>query len=145
MASKSPTKATEHDLVASAYSRLARSGDAVLCMEVPTLGRAIDLVLYKNRTVTSVEFKLKNWKRALNQARDHRLVADYAYVCMPPKKNIPKAIEDNFRNAGVGLLFYSGTGKNPFMEIIPAPKSREVWAIARRRLIAYVKGCVRQK
>lgn len=145
MGSKLGIKTTEHDLVSSAYSRLARGGADVLCMEVPTLGRAIDLVLYRKRTLTSVEFKLKNWKRALNQARDHRLVADYAYVCMPAKKSVPKNLEECFRKAGVGLLFYSDKGKNPFVEIIPAPKSCEIWAVARKRLIEYVKGCVRQK
>lgn len=135
---------TEHDLVFDSYSRLSKRGESLVCMEVPTLGRAIDLVLYRGRALTSVEFKLSNWKRALKQACDHRLVADYAYVCMPSKR-VTSEIEHGFKNAGVGLLFYVGKGKSPFKEIIPAPKSPEVWNAARKRLVAYIKAQTRNK
>ena len=129
----------EYELVCDSYSRIIKEGDSLACMEAPTLGRAIDLVLYRGRSLTSIEFKLKDWKRALKQARDHRLVADYAYVCMP-SKSLTSEIEKGFKDAGVGLFFYVSKGKCPFKEVIPAPKSSEVWNAARKRLIAYIKA-----
>lgn len=146
MASRSPKKITEYALVQKTYERIhKRRAAGIVCVEVPTLGRAIDLVIYRRRILISVEFKLANWKRAIKQARDHRLVADYAYVCMPERKSITEELREKFSRAGVGLYFYSDAKSGPFKEVIPALKSNEIWLTAREKVLSYVKECGRKK
>jgi hypothetical protein len=107
--------------------------------EVPLLGRFVDLVYIKDGRVVTVEFKLRDWRRAIAQAKDHLLGADYAYVCMPERK-ISDKLRKELKKAGVGLIFYRKGTTWPFDEVIGAPRSQETWSVARALLVDYVNG-----
>lgn len=47
------------------------------------LGRAPDAIELIGPDLHSFEAKLKNWRKAVEQARDHQLVADYAWIVIP--------------------------------------------------------------
>jgi len=111
--------------------------DVKVVCNVPALGRCIDLAYLRGQSLFSVEFKLHNWRRAIRQARDHCLAADYAYVCMP-RRDVGERMLEAFRAAGVGLLFYCEEGDWPFEIIEKAPRSRETWAVARTKLGDYL-------
>jgi hypothetical protein len=102
--------------------------------EAPLLGRSIDLVFLKDDSIISVEFKLKNWRRALEQARDHQLGADFAYICLPRTISSP-SIYDEAESAGIGVMIYTEKGNWPFEILIPAKKSEFQWSVARRNLL----------
>jgi hypothetical protein len=112
------------------------------CREVPLLGRSVDLVYYQEDYVYTIEFKLRDWRRAIKQARDHLLGADYSYICMP-KRTITEEMNNMFRGYGIGLLFYNDENNWPFEEAIEAPRSTETSKVVREWALNYIKG--RQK
>lgn len=125
---------SELAMVRIARQRLKASGTTSK-IEVPLLGRSIDLVFLKGTDVCSVEFKLKDWKRALRQARDHQLGADLAFICIPERK-LSEKMEQAFTESGVGLLFFDPESRHPWKEILPARSSPRTWLPARNGLLA---------
>ncbi len=128
----------EFSFVNTAWRRLANRKTLSACREVPLLGRAIDLALEKEGAVFAFEFKLRDWRRALVQARDHRLAVDYAYICMP-KRAVPDVMRTALLDSGVGLAFYSTNQGWPFEIVVEAPKSTDVWPAAREALLRYLR------
>lgn len=130
---------SEWELVLEAYERLQAVPRVAASCHVPLLGRCVDLVFMRRRVVTTVEFKLTDWRRAIRQARDHRLGADYAYVCMPPRP-VADRMREELAEAGVGLLLYCEEGKWPFNTVVRAPRSTETWQHARDAVVEYVRA-----
>lgn len=93
--------------------------------EVKIFTRSIDVVLKKDDVITSVEFKLSNWKKAFEQILDYQLVTDYSYLCIP-KKNLRKSTLDILKERGIGLLAYDN--QNGLLEelIKPLPSTEKV-------------------
>jgi len=65
-----------------------------------------DLVAFKNDEVVAVELKLSDWKKAIVQAKNYQLAADYVYLAFPLLKayNILKKAEHILKKEGIGLL-----------------------------------------
>lgn len=53
--------------------------------EVPFMSRVIDLVIMEDEEITSYELKIKKWKYAIEQMKEHRIASTYCYLCMPKK------------------------------------------------------------
>ena len=107
--------------------------------EVPILGRSVDLAYLTEEEVYTVEFKLRDWRRAIRQARDHLLGTDYAYICMPRRK-VSDAMMSELQSVGVGLLFFCDEGDWPFEEIVEAPRSQVTSEIARKWTVEYIQN-----
>lgn len=89
--------------------------------EVPFLSRCIDVVLLKDTDeVISIEFKINNWKHAIEQAKNHKLGADKAYICLP-KRKLTESLSEAITNAKIGLLFFDSENEQ-IVEVIPAPE-----------------------
>src|SRR5690349_9225838 len=128
-----PRRRTEQSYVRAALVALRRLG--VPCVwEGALLGRSVDLVFLQGDDVCTVEFKKYDWKRALKQARDHLLGADFAYVCLAERKPTAACFAAA-EKAGVGILSYRSEGDWPFEILRPAPRSSETWLVARNRLL----------
>lgn len=125
----------QHDCV----RRLRESFSVSVEHEVPLLGRTVDLVYIDNDFVVTIEFKLRDWRRAISQARDHLLGADYAYICMP-RRTVTDGLREELEEAGVGLVFYKDGDDWPFEEVVSAPKSKDTWISARSMLVEYVNN-----
>lgn len=109
-------------------------GDVEVFEGVPCLSRCIDLVVVDGGTIWSIEFKLRDWRRALAQAQDHLLAVDKSYVCLPYRRLTPD-MDQAFRTASVGLLLYSNDDPSrPLVEAIPAPVSQVKWNVAQEWL-----------
>ena len=65
-----------------------------------------DIVCFKNKEVIAVELKLKNWKKAIIQAKNYQLGVDFVYIAVPLMKsyNILRKAEDKLKNEGIGFL-----------------------------------------
>ncbi len=116
---------TEQEMVNAVAGRLRDAG-TVAAIGVPFMARCIDLVLFREDEIHAIEFKLKDWRRGIVQARDHLLGADYAYVCIPmrePSKALLAACEES----GVGLLMFDPEETEPFQEQASAVRSEEIW------------------
>jgi hypothetical protein len=130
-------KRTEQGYVRSALIALRRLG--VPCAwEAALLGRSVDLALIHDNALWTVEFKKSDWRKALKQARDHLLGADFAYVCLA-ERTPSDACLLAAEKAGVGVLRLRQCKGWPFEIIKMAPRSVEIWQIARDRLIGQLK------
>ena len=134
---RSANRKNELEITRSAYNRLSRQKDLIFSFNVPILGRCADLVYLEGPWAISVEFKLRDWRRAILQARDHRLAANYAYVCLPRRRNINKILPE-LRASGVGLFFYTKEDDWPFETVEKAPLSYDTWNLAREELGRYL-------
>lgn len=128
---------TERRIQYDSFKRLRSLTSINVRHEVPLLGRIVDLVYIQAGLVITVEFKMHDWRRAILQARDHLLGADYAYICMP-KRKISEQLQSAIKKAQVGLVFHKKQGDWPFDIVIEAPRSKDTWEIARRDLVNYV-------
>ena len=65
-----------------------------------------DLVCFKAKRVVAVELKLRNWKKAIIQAKNYQLGADYVYLAFPLMKsyNVIKKAENTLIKEGIGLI-----------------------------------------
>ena len=113
----------EMDMVDACYNYFFSNTDSfkMVVREVPFLSRCIDLVLItKELTTVTIEFKIKNWRKALEQARNHKLGADKSYICLPEKKlniELVKLLEQE----QVGLYFFNPEAPCIIKECYPAP------------------------
>lgn len=112
----------EQEMIKRAETFFLNSGkyENVL-LEVPLGSRSIDMVLIdKEQKISTIEFKLSNWKHAIAHARDHALGADYAYICLPVKA-WPGELKIVAKQQGIGvLLFYPATGRvEPYVDPVP--------------------------
>ncbi len=95
----------------------------VLKQEVPFLSRCIDLVMIDlDGEIISVEFKVNDWRHAIEQAKNHKLGSDKAYICIP-KRTITEALSEAISKAGIGLLFYDCNSSKSIYEVIPPPRN----------------------
>ena len=119
---------TESDMVLDCYSKIKNSSICKeIVLEVPYMSRCIDMIIVDNDyKLVSVEFKIKNWRKALEQAKDHMLGADKSYVCIPkPPKEVSPILIAELEKCGVGLLLYDTSQEFPLKEVI-SPKSCEM-------------------
>ena len=79
--------------------------------EVKSIFSRADIVYFKPRDnneidfIIAVEVKLRNWKKALQQAHRNKLFANRVYVALPEKfSSAAIANISEFRNASVGLI-----------------------------------------
>lgn len=94
--------------------------------EVPTNGGVADLVVYRReglqvRYVMTLELKLRNWRRALDQAFRNRNYANESYVLLDATAVGPAlAACDEFESANVGLISLSSDGTLT-AHVLPTP------------------------
>ncbi len=65
-----------------------------------------DLVAFKDNTVTAIELKINDRKKAIIQAKNYQLASDYVYLAFPLMKSysILRKSEYVLKNEGIGLL-----------------------------------------
>jgi len=121
---------SERELVELSVPLLEKQWSSVVYTEVPIFSRCADAVAVKDEDVRAIEFKLRDWRRAVRQAKRHLVAVDYTYVCMPrPKTNrCLEAIVKECKSASVGLMFVVVDADEPGVEeILPAERSTIVW------------------
>jgi len=122
---------TEYQMVMDSYNKIINSDefDEIL-LEVPFATRSIDMVMINNnKEIISIEFKLKNWSRAIEQARVDTSGADKSYICMPrPKKGFSNKFIEELKNNGIGLFEYISDSDDPLKKIVNAKKNENLWA-----------------
>jgi hypothetical protein len=65
-----------------------------------------DIVAFKKQEVVAVELKLRDWKKAIIQAKNYQLGADFVFLAFPLWRsyNILRKAEVFLRREGIGLL-----------------------------------------
>lgn len=121
--------------------------DFELYCEVPVFCRSVDLViLNKNdKTITAVEFKVKNWKKAIEQAVSVAISFDFLEVCMvQPKTDKGKQVIINqCEQLGIGLYFTSSNEENfQITHPVIARPVEKIWVVQKQSIIEYLERCV---
>ena len=85
-----------------------------------------DIVAFKKNNVTAVELKLKDWKKAIVQAKNYQLGADYVYLAFPLLKsyNVLRKAETILQKEGIGLLVINEKDSS-VKKIINSKKSKK--------------------
>lgn len=99
--------------------------DKLIISEVPFLSRTIDIVALENNKIYTIELKIKNWKKAIEQMLDHSIASNYCYLCMPKAGKTPKLISriiENLSLYGFGLYLWDDQ-KQEINEILTARES----------------------
>ena len=101
-----------------------------------TSRKQIDMVTLKNRRLISIEVKINNWKKALQQAYSNLYVFDYSYVALW-HKTVPNVDLKIFKELGIGILEVNESCN----EVIKAKRSTLVIPSSKN----YVKNYINQK
>lgn len=91
----------------------------------------IDFVGMNKHGIIGIEYKLKHWKRAVEQTWHHQLATDFSYVLMPEGKFVDRLVEmaKNYRSKP-GVLIFNGT-----VEIRLKPKRHSrIWYPTRKMI-----------
>lgn len=103
--------------------------------EVPFLSRCIDVVLLDDlEKLISIEFKVSKWRQAIEQANNHRLGADKAYICLPERK-LTDTLVQAIKESKVGLMFFNPNADNVVYEVIPASDESKSIPVFREMLL----------
>ncbi len=96
---------SEQEMVIKFCKFLEKEGK-IFTVEVPFFSRSIDLVFTDtNGKYYAVEFKLKNWKQAIIQAKYYMIGADFAFICIPT--NIyNKQVKKEILISNCGLILF---------------------------------------
>lgn len=119
-----------------------KHGKKYIYKEVPVFSRSVDLVEYDTHTnkITAIEFKIYDWKRAINQLVDVSSCFDYLVLCFPkPKtKNCLINIKTQCSNMGIGLITWDASNNSFISEC--KPRSIEIiWKAQKSSIIKYLK------
>jgi hypothetical protein len=92
----------EKELCDFIENKLIESGFKVN-REVPFYLNSVDIVAIRKRKIIAIEVKLKNYQKALVQARNHCLFAHEVYIALP--EVIANKIDINRLNGiGIGIV-----------------------------------------
>lgn len=116
--------------------------DIAIYLEVPVFSRSVDLVIQEmdSESLTAVEFKLNDWKRAILQVQSVGLCFDFLYICVPCPKTASgrQVIEQTCKQNGVGLFLYDFE-QDEFIRTVTAVKTSKVWDAQKQRIISYLE------
>jgi hypothetical protein len=101
--------------------------------EVGFLNRCIDMVLIDDSDLITIEFKINDWRKGITQIKEHLVVADYSYLCMP-KKTISKELSAELTKIGIGLWQFDYDA-DELIEAIKPKKSSYQWEFHKCSLI----------
>ena len=98
------------------YEKIENTGpfaDETFYYEIPigdwsSTRKRIDIVTLRNQKLVSIEVKISNWKKALQQAYTNLYVADYSYVDLW-HKTMPNVDTLLFENLSIVILEVNGS------------------------------------
>jgi hypothetical protein len=117
----------EIEMANMCYNYLCQRSDIYphIVREVPFFSRCIDLVLLtKCEEIIAIEFKVKDWRQAIEQAKNHMLGADKVYICLPQRKPSESLINELLAEE-IGLFLYNPNDTYIMYEYLSAPANKK--------------------
>lgn len=127
----------EIEMMNDGYNYLSKkAGCKIAKQEVPFLSRCIDVVLVsQDDKVISIEFKISKWRHAIEQAVNHKLGADKAYICLP-KRKISEKLSQALEKNEIGLLMFDAECEEKISVAIPAPEKSHNVPVFKKLLLS---------
>ncbi len=120
-----------------------KQGKKNIFKEIPVFSRSVDLVEYDARLhkITAVEFKISDWKRAIDQLITVSTCFDYLVLCLPKPKTEKCLcnIKSKCIEIGIGLITWDSDSNIFTKECIPKEVST-IWNAQKKCIIRYIKG-----
>ena len=120
--------------------RFLRDNGYTVETEIPFYSSSIDIVGEKNGKVLAIEAKLGNWKRGLEQCRNHHLVADYVSVVMG-SVSISERLVALARAQGFGV-FHCSPRDGVIREVVEPKQSFAIWKSAQDHFVKNFRAIV---
>lgn len=109
--------------------------------EVPVFCRSVDLVAYDNKKnqITAIEFKTRNWKRAIEQVLSISNSFDFLEICIrkPFTKETQKNIIEYCSNYGIGVYFFD-IERRKFEHVLLPLKVKKIWNTQKMQIIDFM-------
>lgn len=96
--------------------------------------RKIDIVGIRRDAICTIEIKIHDWRRAIEQAFLNLRVTDYSYVALPEMCwiKLNRQLTDEAQGTGIGLISVDGYAK----EVIRPEPSNRVQSLLREKFLA---------
>ena len=108
--------------------------------QVPLHNRVIDLAAINvEGQLIGIEFKLKDWKRALKQALRNSNAFDYIYICVPGGSYLDRLTKEA-KELGIGVMIYVKEIGSIRIEL-PAQRVMRQW----KPNVEYIKNFLRSR
>ncbi len=119
----------EREMVDICYGYLSELKNVkMIKREVPFLSRCIDIVVLDNEdNIITIEFKVHKWRQAIEQASNHKLGADKAYICLP-KRKVTNTLLNALTDAGLGLFLFDEENEIKMIEAISVESKNSIEA-----------------
>ena len=129
---------TEAALVETVCGILRADGWRTLT-EVGLMTRSVDAIAIDAQgTVLAIEFKLRDWRSAVRQVRDHKVACQMVAICMP-RKAPSDSMREVLEQEGIGFLAYDATTGTLEFALQPKP-STYYWETAGKWLTARIEA-----
>lgn len=113
-----------------------------LYCEIPVFCRSVDLVRHDiiGQTISAIEFKTTNWKRAIEQVLEVSISFDFLEICIiEPKTNKAKSqIIDSCSNLGIGLYFFNQESTT-FSHTVESQKVKNSWGLQKKSVMRFIR------
>lgn len=111
-----------------------------LYIEVPVFSRSVDLVELADEELYAIEFKIRDWKRALSQLKNVESCFDYLVLCIPKPKTekCRRNIIMTCESLGIGLYFWDQQN-DQFVHECQEKCVRDIWQIQKRQTLSYLE------
>ncbi len=111
--------------------------------EIPVFSRSVDLVELDThlRKITAIEFKIKDWKRAINQLVAVSTCFDYLILCLPKPKTEKCLfnIKSKCSEIGIGLITWE-SNNNAFIKECYPKEANNIWKAQKKQIINYINN-----
>lgn len=112
-------------------------------LEVPVFCRSVDLVKQNktDNTITAIEFKIGDWKRAIKQVMGVAICFDFLAICIPKPKTrkCQEIICNECISIGIGLYYYDEK-ENNFQYVVCEKQVRNIWETQKDQVLKYLGG-----
>ena len=117
-----------------------QNGSTLHC-EIPVFCRSVDLVELNGtkQTISAIEFKKTNWKKAIEQVKEVSTSFDYLSICvLKPKTEKSKNLIVNVCDSdGIGLIFFNKE-KGTFENAVTSKRVHRTWEVQKQNVIKYL-------
>lgn len=125
----SPFKIREADLLAPVSRFTRRRGFRFQYAELPFFDYRIDLYGFCRPTgdTVAIELKLKDWRRALDQALIYQLCSDYVYIAIPVATAL-RVDRSELTAHGIGMIAVDASMRcNVLLDAVRSSEMREYY------------------
>lgn len=113
-----------------------------LYCEIPVFCRSVDLVRHDKieQTISAIEFKTTNWKRAIEQVLEVSISFDFLEICIFEPKTVKakSQIIDSCNNLGIGLYFFN-QDLATFSHNVESQKVINAWGLQKQRVMSFIR------